>query len=250
MQRATNIATVSANTLECALEMSKKTWLLAIQFPDREQPSVYTIKGGDAAALLAKLIAARDRWAKVSDSPPTIVLCYEVGYDAFWLARFLIAHGIECLVIDPGSLEVKRRPRRVKTDRVDLKKLLRTLSAWRRGERHVWSVVRIPTIEEEDLRHSHRERRRLIGERTAHINRIKGLLFAQGIRVDNIKTLALEKLVTGDGHRLLPRLAAEIAREMKRLATVQEQIDEVERERDTAPTACKETEKKRLCCCN
>jgi transposase len=245
MQRATNTATVSANTLECALEMSKKTWLLAIQFPDREQPSVYTIKGGDAAALLAKLIAARDRWAKVSGSPPSIVLCYEVGYDAFWLARFLIAHGIECLVIDPGSLEVKRRPRRVKTDRVDLKKLLRTLSAWRRGERHVWSVVRIPTIEEEDLRHSHRERRRLICERTAHINRIKGLLFGQGIRVDNIKTLALEKLVTGDGHRLLPRLAAEIAREMKRLATVQEQIDEVERERDTAPTACKETEKKR-----
>jgi transposase len=157
-----------------------------------------------------------------------------------------MAHGIECLVIDPGSLEVKRRPRRVKTDRVDLKKLLRTLSAWRRGERHVWSVVRIPTIEEEDLRHSHRERSRLISERTAHINRIKGLLFAQGIRVDNIpKTLALEKLVTGDGRRLPPRLAAEIAREMKRLATVQEQIDEVERERDTAPTACKETEKKR-----
>jgi transposase len=106
--------------------------------------------------------------------------------------------------------------------------------------------VRIPTIEEEDLRHSHRERSRLISERTAHINRIKGLLFAQGIRVDNIqKTLALEKLVTGDGRRLPPRLAAEIAREMKRLATVQEQIDEVERERDTAPTACKETEKKR-----
>lgn len=247
MQRATNTATVSTNTLECVLELSKKTWLLAIQFPDREQPSVYTIKGGDAAALLAKLIAARDRWAKVSGSPPSIVLCYEVGYDAFWLARFLMAHGIECLVIDPGSLEVKRRPRRVKTDRVDLKKLLRTLSAWRRGERHVWSVVRIPTVEEEDLRRSHRERSRLVGERTAHINRIKGLLFGQGIRVGTIssKTLAIDKLVTGDGHRLPPRVAAEIIREMKRLATVEEQIDEVERERDTAPTACKETEKKR-----
>ena len=210
MQKATNTATVSVNTLECALELSKKTWLLAIQFPDREQPSVYTIKGGDAAALLANLIAARDRWAKVSGSPPSIVLCYEVGYDAFWLARFLLAHGIECLVIDPGSLEVKRRPRRVKTDRVDLKKLLRTLSAWRRGERHVWSVVRIPTIEEEDLRHSHRERSRLISERTAHINRIKGLLFAQGIRVGKItsKTLAIEKFVTGEGHCLPPKLPA------------------------------------------
>ena len=125
----TSCFATSTHALHCALELSKKSWLLAIQFPDREQPSVYTIKGGDAAALLAKLIAARNRWAKVSGSPPSIVLCYEVGYDAFWLARFLIAHGIECLVIDPGSLEVKRRPRRVKTDRVDLKKLLRTLSA-------------------------------------------------------------------------------------------------------------------------
>ena len=69
MQRATNTATVSANTLHCALELSKKTWLLAIQFPDREQPSVYPVKGGDAGALMAKLIAARDRWAKVSGSP-------------------------------------------------------------------------------------------------------------------------------------------------------------------------------------
>src|ERR1700745_4542400 len=80
----------SSHTLHCALELSKKSWLLAIQFPDREQPSVYSIKGGGAAALLAKLIAARDRWAKVSGSPPTSVLCYEVGYDAFWVGGFLI----------------------------------------------------------------------------------------------------------------------------------------------------------------
>jgi transposase len=247
MQSATNTVTVSANTLHCALELSKKTWLLAIQFPDREQPSVYTIKGGDAAALLAKLIAARDRWAKVSGSPPSIVLCYEVGYDAFWLARFLKARGIECLVIDPGSLEVKRRSRRVKTDRVDLKKLLHTLSAWCRGERHVWSVVRIPTVEEEDLRRSHRERSRLISERIAHTNRITGLLFAQGIRVGNVgsKTFAIGKVITGDGHPLPPRLAAEIEREIERLALVQQQIDEIECERDTAPTSCNETEKKR-----
>ena len=75
MQRATSTATVSANTLNCALELSKKTWLLAIQFPAREQPSVYTIKGGDGAALVAQLIAARDRWAEVSGSPPSILIC-------------------------------------------------------------------------------------------------------------------------------------------------------------------------------
>ena len=97
----------SSHTLHCALELSKKSWLLAIQFPDREQPSVYSIKGGDTEKLMAKLTAARDCWAKVSGSLPVISLCYEVGYDAFWLARFLTARGIECLVIDPGSLQVQ-----------------------------------------------------------------------------------------------------------------------------------------------
>jgi transposase len=231
------------------LELSKKSWLLAIQFPDQEQPSLYSIEGGDADRLMVKLTAARDRWAKVSGALPIITLCYEVGYDGFWLERFLKARGIECLVIDPGSLQVSRRGRRVKTDRVDVKTLLRTLIAWCRGERHVWSPVRIPTIDEEDLRRSHRERSRLIRERTAHINRIKGLLFGQGIRGINIKsqykTLALDKLVTGDGHRLPPRLASEITREIQRLAMVQEQIAEIERERDVTPTSCEATERKR-----
>jgi transposase len=244
-----NPSTASANILHCALELSKKSWLLAIQFPDREQPSLYPIAGGDAERLMAKLTQAQDRWAKTSGALPMITLCYEVGYDAFWLARFLKARGIECLVIDPGSLQVSRRGRRVKTDRVDVKTLLRTLIAWCRGERHVWSPVRIPSIDEEDLRRSHRERSRLVRERTAHINRIKGLLFAQGIRGINIKsrykTLAVDKLLTGDGHRLPPRLAGEIAREIQRLATVQEQIVEIERERDAAPTTCEATERKR-----
>src|SRR6267378_2419665 len=89
---------------------------------------------------------------QVSGALPVITLCYEVGNDAFWLARFLMGRSIECLVIDPGSLQVNRRARRVKTDRVDVKMLLRTLIAWCRGERHVWSLVRIPSIDEEDLR--------------------------------------------------------------------------------------------------
>ena len=88
----------SSHTLHCALELSKKSWLLAIQFPDREQPSVYSIKGGDTEKLMAKLTAARDCWAKMSDSLPVITLCYEVGYDAFWLARFLegARHRVPC----------------------------------------------------------------------------------------------------------------------------------------------------------
>jgi transposase len=222
---------------------------LAVQFPDRQQPSLYPIKGGDKEGLLAKLEAARDRWTKVSGKTLSITLCYEAGYDGFWLARFLKAHTIECLVVDPASLQVNRRSRQAKTDRIDAARLLHALIAWCRGERHVWSIVRIPSVEEEDLRRSHRERCRLIRERTAHINRIKGLLFAQGIRDLNIKTgynrLQLDKLVTGDGRPLPPRLAGEIAREVKRLAMVQEQLAVLQREMNEAPTPCKETEKKR-----
>jgi len=116
---------------------------------------------------------------------------------------FLKARGIECLVVDAASMQVNRRARRAKTDRIDVGMLLRALIAWGQGDRHVWSVVRVPSVDEEDLRRSHRERDRLVRERTAHINRIKGLLFGQGIRGINVKskykTLQIDKLVTGDG---------------------------------------------------
>jgi len=240
----------SKTTLHCALELSKNSWLLAIPFPDRPQPSLYRIKGGDAAGLMAQLLIGRDRCAKATGAAPSIILCYEIGYDAFWLARFLMARGVQCLVVDPASLKVDRRGRRAKTDRIDVGMLLRALIGWCRGERHVWSVVRVPSVDEEDVRRSHRERGRLIHERTSHINRIKGLMFAQGIRDINIKThyrkLKLEELVTGDGRPLPPRLGAEIAREISRLAIVQEQIAAIDRERDEAPTPCEATEKKRI----
>ena len=235
--------------LHAALELSKNSWLLAIQFPDRDKPSLYRLSGGDGDGLLTKLDAARHRMAKVAGQAPKLVLCYEAGYDGFWLARLLEQHGIECKVMDPASLQVDRRARRVKTDRIDVEKLLQTLIAWCRGERHVCSMVVIPSVEEEDLRRTHRERNRLVRERTAHINRIKGLLFGQGIRGINVKShykaLVPAELVTADGRSLPPRLAREIAREIDRLAQLQEQIREVERERDMASNTCPATEQKR-----
>ena len=242
-------ATSDEHTLYAALELSKNSWLLAIQSPGRDNPSLHPIRGGDADGLVAKLDAARKRLAKVSGRVPKVILCYEAGYDGFWLARFLEPHGIDCRVMDPASLQVDRRARRVKTDRIDVENILHTLIAWCRGERHVCSMVVIPSAAEEDLRRSHRERNRLVRERTAHINRIKGLLFAQGIRGINVKsrhkTLTPAELVTGDGRALPERLAREIAREIERLALVQAQIVEVERERDLAPTPCEATERKR-----
>jgi transposase len=243
------LSTSDEPTLHAALELSKNSWLLAIQFPDRDTPSLYPIRGGNAEGLMAKLDAARDRLAKVSGRVPKVRLCYEAGYDGFWLARFLEQCGIECRVMEPASLQVNRRARRVKTDRIDVESLLHTLIAWCRGERHVCSMVVIPSVEEEDLRRSHRERDRLVRERTAHTNRIKGLLFGQGIRGINVmrhyKNLVPADLVTGDGRPLPERLGREISRELERLALVQEQLVEVARERDLAPTPCEATERKR-----
>ena len=245
----TSQATSCEQTLHAALELSKNSWLLAIQVPGRDNPSLHPISGGDADGLLSKLDAAQERVAKVSGLMPKVILCYEAGYDGFWLARLLDQHGIECRVMDPASLQVNRKARRVKTDRIDVERLLQALIAWCRGERHVCSMVVIPSAEEEDLRRSHRERNRLVHERTAHINRIKGLLFGQGVRGINVmryyKTLTPADLVTGDGRPLPERLGQEIVREIERLAQVQEQIVEIEHERDLAPTPCAATERKR-----
>ena len=243
------VSTSNEQSIYAALELSKNSWLLAIQVPGRDNPSLYPIGGGNAEGLMAKLDAARNRLAKVSGQTPKVTLCYEAGYDGFWLTRFLEQRGIECLVMEPSSLQVNRRARRVKTDRIDVENILHTLIAWCRGERHVCSMVVIPSVEEEDLRRTHRERNRLVRERTAHINRIKGLLFAQGIRGINVmkdyKTLAPAELITGDGRSLPKRLGREITREIERLALVQEQLVEIEHERDQAPTPCAATERKR-----
>ncbi len=127
------VLTTNEPSIHAALELSKNSWLLAIQAPGRDNPSLYPIKGGNAEGLMAKLDAARERVAKVTGRAPTVTLCYEAGYDGFWLARFLEQRGIECLVMEPASLQVNRRARRVKTDRIDVENILHTLIAWCRG---------------------------------------------------------------------------------------------------------------------
>ena len=132
-------------TVFAALELSKVSWLLAIHSPDREQPSLYPIKGGDTATLFTRLNRAVEQRKKRGRRTPKIVICFEAGFDGFWLARLLETHAVNSFVMDSTSLEVNRRARRAKTDRLDAAKLLRTLMAWCRGERHVCSMVRLPT---------------------------------------------------------------------------------------------------------
>jgi len=233
-------------TLYAAIELSKKSWVVSIARPDRDQPSIHRIAGGNFSALIDRLRSAAKNMGR-------ILVCYEAGYDGFWLARSLIEVGIECRVLDPASLQVNRRARRVKTDRIDALALVRALMAIDRGDRHVGAVVRVPTVEEEDARRSHRERQRLIRERTGHINRIKGLLFAQGIRGVEPKLrssrIGFVALRTAEGHPLPDRLRSELEREYARLDLIQQQLRAVERERDTADAQDPTVDRKRQMLC-
>lgn len=193
-------------TLFVALELSKAKWLVGLHSPTADKISRHTITGGDAPALLGLIEAARRRAEASLGGEVQIVACYEAGYDGFWLHRLLLAHGIANQVVDPASLLVNRRARRRKTDRIDLAGLLRTLMAWHRGEPQVCSIVRVPSLEEEDQRRRGRERERLVKERVQHLGRIKGLLMTQGIRDFQPARRGwqerLEALRTGNGQPL------------------------------------------------
>jgi transposase len=219
-----------------AIELSLKSWVVAMQTPLADKISLHKLKAGNVGKLLELIERVRRRVEAKLCGPVEVHSCYEAGYDGFWLHRVLRHNGIENHVIDPASLQVSRRARRAKTDRIDAQRLLRVLSAYLRGDAKEVSVVRVPSPEEEDGRRLTRERERLINERVAHVNRIKGLCAVQGIydyepmRRDRFKRL--EGLQTGDGRPLPPRLKVELVHELQRLELVLRTLVEVEAERD------------------
>jgi transposase len=229
--RAGTPASAEYATVHLVFELSKAKWKLGLLLPGSQRLSCYTIAGGDLTALAQRLEQARAR-ASRAGKPVRIVSCYEAGFDGHWLHRWLTAQGVINYEIDPASIAVNRRARRVKTDRIDLDQLMRTLLAYLRGEPRVCSIVHVPTVEDEDRKRRNRERDDLIDERTAHTNRIKGLLHAQGVR--NVMPLkpgfvaSLDEMRTGDGHPLPAWLKAELMREHERLCLVSRQINEVE----------------------
>ena len=165
-----------------------------------------------------------------------IIAVQEAGLDGFWIHRVLESEGIESHVVDPASIAVSRRWRRAKTDKIDGEALVRTLLAYKRGEPRVCAMVRAPTPDAEDRRRISRERKTLTAERVQHVNRIKGLLFAQGIGdyepLHRDRRTRLDALATGDGRPLPVHLKAQISRELDRLELLLEQIKAVETERD------------------
>jgi transposase len=228
----THLASIFAS-----LELSRSIWLITSLSPGAgERMSKHSVRAGDVAALLSRFAELKRKASGRTGESFPIVVIQEAGLDGFWLHRLLQSEGIESHVVDPASIATSRRRRRAKTDRIDGEALLRALLAHKRSEPRVCAMVRVPTPEEEDRRRLCRERKVLIAERVEHVNRIKGLLFSQGIfgyeplRRDRRKRL--DELTTGDGCLLPKHLKAHIARELDRLELLLDQLKTAEAERD------------------
>ena len=223
-----------------AIELSKASWVVGVQTPLSNKTSQYRLTAGDWKSLLKLIERIRRQVGRELGRTVEVMSCYEAGYDGFWLHRLLEAHGVRNHVLDPASLLVNRRARRAKTDRIDVERMLRALGRYLRGEPDACSVVRVPSVEQEDARRLHRERHRLIQERVQHVNRIKGLCATQGIYdyepLRSDRKAQFEGLRTGDGRALPARLKAEIIRELQRLELVLKMIAGIEAERDAIIT--------------
>src|SRR5262245_21313904 len=223
-----------STTLILVVEMGAKSWLVAGTVPGVERQPFKKLEP-DAPALL-RLI---ERWLgqsiKTGQAINRVVLAYEAGRDGFWLARWLIARGIEVHVIHSASVAVSRERKRAKTDRLDAAMLLRVLLGWLRGERGHCGMVAVPTLEEEDGRRPSRERESLVNEKSRITNRMKSALARLGIRgfKAHLRKAAqrLEGLRTPEGTGLPPNITEEFRRDMARLALVREQIAAIEKAR-------------------
>lgn len=160
------------------MELSKSTWLVTSLSPGAgERMSRHLIRAGDVAGHFERFAQLRAKAKRRAGQAFAIIVIQEAGLDGFWIHRVLQEEGIESHVVGPASIATSRRRRRAKTDKIDGEALVRALLAYKRGEPRVCAMVRAPSVAEEDQRRLNRERSVLMGERTRHINRIKGLLF-------------------------------------------------------------------------
>jgi transposase len=231
-ERSRPASAKAAGVLYLAFELGWSEWKLAFATGPADNPRLKTVAGRDTVGLLREIAVAKKRFGLADEA--LVRSCYEAGRDGFWLHRFLAAHGIENEIVDSSSIEVKRRGRRRKTDRLDAGKLLSMLIRWHQGERNVWSVVQAPSVADEDRRQLHRDLLELKAERTQHSNRIKALLASQGLalpRIDAEFPTLLAELRTWDGQSVPPELQQRLRREHERWQLVDRQIKDVASER-------------------
>lgn len=215
----------SAAVLYMAQELSSSKWKLALSAGGTKVRR-HEIDAGDRAQLLALLEKAKERFGLMG--AVRVVSCYEAGRDGFWLHRWLSEAGIENVVVDSSSIDVKRRQRRAKTDRLDALKLLSMLIRHCNGEPDVWQVLRVPSREEEDARRLHRELESLKREHTRHTNRIGSLLALHGLRAKNIGGRGWRERLQAHCQGLGASEAAELERESVRLELVKQQMRDIQ----------------------
>jgi transposase len=217
--------------LYLAFELGEKTWKLGFSIGLAQKARRRKIDARDLLALGEEIVLAKKRFRLPKTA--AVKSCYEAGRDGFWLHRYLEETGVENLVVDSASIEVNRRAKRVKTDRIDVGKLLKMLIRYHCGEDKVWSVVQIPSVEAEDMRHLHRQLNKFKVDRTRHACRIEGVLASQGVKVplhaDFLDKLEATRL--WDGSPLAAGVRARVEREYAAWQYVQEQIKELEEER-------------------
>jgi transposase len=216
--------------LHMAMELSGKAWQLGFTIGAGQRPRRKKIAARDRTALAREIARARERFGLAARA--RVVSCYEAGRDGFWLHRMLCELGVDNVVVDSASIEVKRRARHAKSDRLDVEKLLAMLVRYHQGEAKVWSVVRVPTREQEDARHLHRERSELQQECRRGLNRIKGLLATHGVVLPRGRQLSprLEALRLWDGSPLPPGVQARLQRQWERVQVLAQQLRVVEGE--------------------
>lgn len=212
--------------LYLSLELGDKNWKLS--FFDGQKLRQVNMPAADQEALRQHVTLAKQRLKLPAQTP--LYSCYEAGRDGFWIHRLLQREGIENVVVDSASIEVSRRRRHVKTDRLDGRKLVEML--WRyhqQGERRHWRVVRVPSEKQEDARRSHRERERLVRERSQHLTRLRSLLVLHGVRVSDPRHMQPTQLRDWQGQALPAQLTVELQREQQRLALVDQQLGTLEK---------------------
>lgn len=215
-----------------ALELGRREWKLGFATAIGKRPRERSVAAGDLGGLEQEIARAKRRFGLYD--PAEVVGCYEAGRDGFWIHRFLESIGVRNHVVDSSSIEVKRRRRRRKTDRLDMESLLRLLVRFWNGERRVWSVVRVPSPEAEDARQLHRELQTLRRDRTRVTNRIKALLATQGVLEVELGSgfeAKLEAMILWDGLPLPDQTQRRLRREWTQVKRLTTQIREVEAER-------------------
>jgi transposase len=217
--------------LYLAFELGEVSWKLGFSHGLAQKPRRRKIEARDLGALREEIVLAKKRFRLPGAA--VVKSCYEAGREGFWLHRCLERAGVENLIVDSASIEVNRRAKRVKTDRMDVEKLLNQLIRYHCGEEKVWSVVRVPSVEAEDIRHLHRQLIKFKMDRTRHRSRIDGVLASQGVKVPlHADFLAkLEATRMWDGRPLPPGVRARVEREYAALQHVQEQVKQLEKER-------------------